>query len=295
MMTEPMLAKLTSIHVKLTGNWIIEPKFDGERIIAIRDGLKIGLWTRRHIQVAYKFPEIIESLKKIKDHHWILDGELTISGGFRRLLKRNVEDKIKIDILSRRIPATYHIFDIIQWDKEDLSQTTLVRRKKLLIDNIKPFDRIRIVPFQIVANSTLKKQFEAYVNQGYEGAVLKNAVSTYEAGKRSGEWLKIKKEETADVYVIGATKSTGSIPFGALILEKDGKYFGKVGTGFSDQERSEILNYLKENRGPQRETIPPKLNSDVLITTKPLLAEIKELEEIKGKPRAPVWLRFRWM
>ena len=293
-MIEPMLAKLTDQEVNLTGTWISEPKLDGERIIATFDNEKINLWTRRHIQVSYKFPEIIESLKAIKDHQWVLDGELAVSGGFRRLLKRNVEDKTKINILSKKIPATYHIFDLLQWNGKDFTSKSLIQRKKILIQNIKPQHRLGIVPFRMVSNSTLKEHFQEYVQQGFEGMVLKNALSTYEPGKRSGEWLKIKREETVDVQVIGATKSTGSIAFGALILEKDGKYYGKVGTGFSDQERRNILNYLKENKGPHRETIPPELEADVLITTKPLLAEIKELEEIKGKPRAPVWVRFRW-
>ena len=63
----------------------------------------------------------------------------------------------------------------------------------------------------------------------------------------------MKKGDTVDVHIIGATKSTGSIPFGALLMEKDGKYFGKVGTGFSDQDRVDILKLLKENQEPLKD------------------------------------------
>lgn len=117
-------------------------------------------------------------------------------------------------------------------------------------------------------------------------------VQNIESGKRSPHWLKIKRSETIDVNVIGATKSTGSIAFGALILEKDGQYFGKVGTGFSDLDRKEILKFLEKNRGVGDIPLPSDL--DILLTTRQLPAEIKANEIVKGKPRAPVWVRFRW-
>ena len=117
-MIDPMLATLTSPEIVLTGSWIIEPKYDGERIIAVRSGEEISLWTRRNIQASYKFPEIVEALKNnIEGTDWILDGEMTVSGGFRQLLNRNVEDRFKISLLSKKNPATYNIFDIIRHKK----------------------------------------------------------------------------------------------------------------------------------------------------------------------------------
>lgn len=54
-MIEPMLATLTDPkNFKLNGTWIIEPKYDGERIIAVRYSDKIDLWTQRNIQASYK-------------------------------------------------------------------------------------------------------------------------------------------------------------------------------------------------------------------------------------------------
>ena len=106
--------------------------------------------------------------------------------------------------------------------------------------------------------------------------------------------MKIKKGDTVDVSIIGATKSASSIPFGALLMEKNGKYFGRVGTGFSDQDRKDILKLLKENQAPLQITVPPDVEPEILITSKPLLAEIKMQEMIKRSPRAPVWVRFRW-
>jgi bifunctional non-homologous end joining protein LigD len=292
-MIEPMLATLTSPSIKLKGSWIIEPKYDGERIIAVRSGDEISLWTRRNIQASYKFPEIVEALKNnIDGTEWILDGEMTVAGGFRQLLNRNVEDRFKIGLLSKKNPANYNIFDIILHGKEYLLKTPLIERKSILMKVVHPDDRIEIVPFEEISN--IEEQFLNYLKNGFEGAVIKNSYSKYEPGRRSDQWLKIKKGDTVDVYIIGATRSTGSIPFGALLMEKDGKYFGKVGTGFSDQDRKDILKLLKENQEPLRIKVPPELESEIIVTSKPLLAEIKMQEMIKRSPRAPVWVRFRW-
>lgn len=225
-MIEPMLGILTNPSADLRGSWIIEPKYDGERIIAVRYGDEISLWTRRNIQASYKFPEIVEALKNNVDgEDWILDGEMTVSGGFRQLLNRNVEDRFKISLLSRKIPATYNIFDIVRYEGEDLSSRPLIERKGIKVVHLD--NRTEIVSFH-EANDP-EEQFLNFLKQGFEGAVIKNSYSKYEPGRRSDQWLKIKKGDTVDIHVIGATKSTGSIPFGALLMEKDGKYFGKVG------------------------------------------------------------------
>jgi DNA ligase 1 len=293
-MLEPMLSKLMEGDVNLSGVWISEPKLDGERIIAMREGDNITLWTRRHIESSYKFPEIILDLKKnVKGNTWILDGELTVPGGFRKLLKRNTEDKLKISLLSRKIPATFNLFDILHFQGEDLTGKPLVQRKKVLLKAVDQGKHIWIIPFKIVTTGTVKEDFEKALKEGYEGLIIKDASSRYEAGKRSGNWLKIKRSETIDVNVIGATRSTGSIAFGALILEKDGQYFGKVGTGFSDTDRWEILRFLEQNKAEIDVDLPADV--DVLLTTRPLPAEIKANEIVSGKPRAPVWVRFRWV
>lgn len=294
-MIEPMLAKLESLDVELKGIWISEPKYDGQRLIAEHNGKTMKLWTRRHLQVARKFPELTSALKENVDgKSWVLDGELTVPGGLSNLINRNVDDEFRIKILSKKIPATYHVFDILEHDGESLLDRPLVERKKVLLEAVHPSEHIEMVPFKQVESSTIKKYFQKYTGQGHEGAILKNTQSRYEPGKRTGQWIKIKREDTVDVYIIGATKSE-NIPFGALMMERNGEYFGKVGTGFSDQDRLDILKYLKENKAPLQVTVPDDIKDQILITTKPLFAEIKVNELIKGRsPRAPVWVRFRW-
>lgn len=293
-MIEPMLAKLADPEVQLSGSWISEPKYDGQRLIAEYDGKKMRLWTRRHLEVAKKFPELTGSLvKNVKSDRWILDGEITVPGGLSKLIGRNTEDDLRIRILSKKLPATFHIFDIMEYNGENLLKHPLLERKRTLLAAVRAEEHLQIVPFKKVDNSSLKEHFKEYTDMGYEGAVLKNLQSKYEQGKRTGQWIKIKREDTVDVYIIGATKSE-SIPFGALVMERNGEFFGKVGTGFSEQDRRDILNMLKENKAPLHVPIPSDIEKQILITTKPLAAEIRVNELIKGRsPRAPVWVRFR--
>lgn len=122
-----MLAQLTHTPLELRGTWLLEPKYDGERIIAECKDKKINFWTRRHIQASHKFPEVVEALEKLDGDEWVFDGELTVVGGFRKLLKRNVEDPFKIKILSKKIPATYHVFDILRWDGENIFKQAINR------------------------------------------------------------------------------------------------------------------------------------------------------------------------
>jgi len=289
-----MLARLTHPPLELKGTWILEPKYDGERIIAECNDGNINLWTRRHVDASNKFPETLKALESLDSDDWVLDGELTVAGGFRQLLKRNVQDSLKIKILSRKIPAKYNVFDILRWNGEDLFDKPLVERKSLLLKVLPAYNGLDMVLFQEADNSTIEEVFKEYVTEGYEGIILKEAYSRYDSGKRPGTWLKLKRDDTLDVNIIGATKSDSSLPFGALIMERNGKYFGKVGTGFTDQDRMDILKILEENQAPIQIEVPPELNRQILITTKPLLAEIRVNEIYKDSPRAPVWVRFRW-
>lgn len=191
-MIEPMLAQLTHSPLKIKGKWFLEPKYDGERIIAECNNGKISLWTIRHVNASNKFPEVVEALKKIESDDWILDGEMTVEGGFRQLLTRNVEDPLKIKILSRKIPAKYNVFDILRWNKEDLLNKSLIERKAELLKVLPAHPRLELVPFQEAHKSTIEQIFEDKVKAGYEGIILKDAYSSYDAGKRPGTGLNSK-------------------------------------------------------------------------------------------------------
>ena len=87
--------------------------------------------------------------------------------------------------------------------------------------------------------------------RGLEGVVAKRRDSPYRPGQRSGEWLKVKIFKTQEVVIGGWTEGNGqrSASFGALLMgipAADGlRYVGKVGTGFGEQARGELLGRLR--------------------------------------------------
>src|SRR6266576_4863899 len=97
--------------------WEYEPKWDGFRCLAFRDGKKIELQSKSGQPLARYFPEVVEALLKLKATKFVLDGELVIpvKGGlsFDDLLQRIHPAASRIQKLSRSTPAHYIIFDLL--------------------------------------------------------------------------------------------------------------------------------------------------------------------------------------
>lgn len=295
---EPMLLETAG-----AGNydgWIAEPKYDGERAIMIVGDTgdypithktaiaKVEIWTRRGNEVSSKFPEVVEAAMAMPAG--VYDGELTAPGGFTSILRRNTTDQFKIRLLRRTLPATYNVFDVLRLNGNDLRGTTLAARKRAL-EGITLPQGIVVVPCEAVGD--VHVQLGRHLAMGYEGIVLKRLDSTYAPGKRSRDWLKMKMTDTIDVYVVGATVSH-ALPFGALVLMKNGKYYGKVGTGFDLPARAAVLKVVQ---GVAAQSSPVALPADVqremLLMCAPIPAEIRIQEEQNGSPRFPVWVRWR--
>ncbi len=290
----PMLAKSGSKFDSL--NHIFEPKWDGYRCIAfIKDGLR--LQSRNLLDITYKFPEI--SIE-INAENGIVDGELVyIEKGvpdFNKIQRRNVEDVFKIEILSKEIPLTYVVFDILWLDDKEVIDFPLMDRKELLKDCIIEKNNIKITPY---IKEKGNKFFDEAARLGFEGIIAKDMRSPYLVGKRSDFWVKIKKTKTVDCIICGYTKGKGSRvdSFGSLVLGlyegNELTYVGKVGTGFNYGRLDEIysiLQKLRVNDSPFKD-----VNLKDVQWIKPhLVAEIKYSERTNdNKLRMPVFVRFR--
>ena len=283
---------------KFSDEWSSEVKYDGERIIAEKKDGDIYLWTRRENEVSVKFPELVAGLAGAMPRtDWVIDGELTVDGGFEKVLKRNTNDSIAIKVLARDLPATLHVFDLIK-TKEYLllNNATLEHRREILDAMVNKNANVEIAHRS--KGTRAKQLFQMVTIKDGEGVVVKKLDSKYVSGFRSPYWFKIKKFETVDVEVIGCTEcTTGAFPFGSLVIARDGKYYGKVGTGFTNKGRKEIIGTVSANPDKKdfsRWEVPADVKSEMMRVCSPLPAEIKMLEECStGKPRHPVWVRWR--
>jgi len=203
---EPMAATLT--QERFSGpEWVFERKYDGIRLLAFRQGHAVRLLSRNRLP--QNCPEVAEAIRSLPAREMILDGELTWGKG----------------------GATYHVFDLLWLDGQDVSLLPLDQRHALL--TTLPLEK----PLQRVARITDEKPWERACREGWEGVIAKRKDSRYEH-RRSPHWLKMKCEVSQELVVGGFTEPQGVRKgFGSLLVgyfeNEDFIYAGKLGTGFN--------------------------------------------------------------
>jgi bifunctional non-homologous end joining protein LigD len=282
---------------------LFEIKWDGTRCIAFVSN-KIRLQNRRLQDVTYRYPEFLELHRNVKSEEAILDGEIVVlregRPDFSRLQQReHIEDEFKIEILSKRIPAQYIVFDILYLDGEPLVRERLEERKKRLEEVIEESEKMIKSDYVLTRG---REFFQKATEYGFEGIVAKELNSPYLVGERSSCWLKIKKFRSLDCVVCGYTKGEGwrREYFGSLVLgcylEDRLVHLGQVGTGFDESFLDffyEKLRKVETKKPPFAEK--PEIAREV-IWVKPLyVCEVKYMGLSKGlKLRSPVFIRLRY-
>src|SRR5829696_8049262 len=112
---EPMEA-LSVDEIPTGEEWQYEPKWDGFRCIAFREGSTVELQSKSVQPLTRYFPEVVEALKTVPAKHFVLDGELAIPQGesfsFDSLLQRIHPAESRVRKLSKETPAVYIVFDL---------------------------------------------------------------------------------------------------------------------------------------------------------------------------------------
>src|SRR5437773_626704 len=60
-------------------NWQYEPKWDGFRCVAFRDGAQVDLQSKSGQPLARYFPELVAALLKLKAKQFVIDGEIVLT------------------------------------------------------------------------------------------------------------------------------------------------------------------------------------------------------------------------
>jgi bifunctional non-homologous end joining protein LigD len=237
---EPMKCKL--VNALPAGDWVYELKFDGFRAVAVKLGSSATLISRNRKDLSERFPELIQSVRKLKLKSGVLDGEIVVlddSGRPSFQALQNIGEDPAV-----RARLFYFVFDIINFEGRDLRQLPLDDRKYVLESLAKGgVPRIRIVQAQRTTPEAVIAKVE---EQGLEGLIAKKRLSRYEAGQRSGSWLKYKNLHSQEFVIGGYTLPEGSREhFGSLVVgyyEHDKLFYAsKVGTGFTPRQL-EILH-----------------------------------------------------
>lgn len=281
--------------------WIFEPKIDGTRCIA--SAMKeVRLSNRRLADITYRYPELVSALGSLKSE-CVLDGEITVFvkgiPSFRALAERDHQnDMIKIDYLSRAVPVSYIVFDLLCLKGENLMHLPLGERKRILKEELGDTEENEIVTIVDSFPEKGEDYFQAALKMGIEGVVGKRLDSPYLPGIRSQDWVKIKKSLKLDLVVGGYIPGKGDRKpyFGGLLLGaySQGKlvYISRVGTGFTEEELQDITSRFLP-RGEPPFSDPPATPLVRWLEPK-MVVQVTALERTHdGGLRAPVFLRLR--
>jgi bifunctional non-homologous end joining protein LigD len=243
--------------------WAYEIKWDGVRAIAYSQPGELRLQSRNLNDITGQYPELARLNRALSSHSAVLDGEIVAFDenqrpSFAALQPRmHVGSKAQAKRLAERTPVTYMIFDLLWLDGHSLMEQPYTKRAERLAA-LELRGESWQTPEHIVGGG--KQVLAASAEQGLEGIVAKRLDSTYQPGRRTASWLKVKNFGRQE-FVIGGWipgKGRHSDRIGALLVgvhERDGRlrYAGRVGTGFSEQELDRLGRLLA---GLRRESSP---------------------------------------
>jgi bifunctional non-homologous end joining protein LigD len=282
----PMLAKLSKLPASDDG-WGYEIKWDGIRALAFIDGGRIRLVNRNGRDATKQYPELRELGKEVGPQQLILDGEIVAFDeqgrpSFERLQSRmHLASDSAVRRRMQDIPAAYMIFDLLFLDGHSTMQLPYEDRRKLLDRCELEGPSWRTPAYHTGDGSGL---LQASKQQGLEGVIAKRLDSTYEPGKRTGTWLKIKNIQRQEVVIGGWMPGEGrrASSLGSLVVGYyDGdalKYAGNVGTGFKEEDLlrlGKLLEPLKRKTSPFDGRQPKK---GAIFVEPTLVAEVEFLE-----------------
>lgn len=277
---EPTLATLTDERFSDPA-WIFERKFDGVRVLVVRDNDEVTLWSRNHKTMNPAYPELVEAFAAVAAQRFVADGEIVAFEGHTTSFAR-LQGRIHItepDRSRRTGIAVYcYLFDLPVLDGADLSKLPLRTRKLVLRQAFTFEDPLR---FSAHRNTDGEAFYAEACRRGWEGLIAKRADSAYTPG-RSRHWLKLKCSQRQEFVVGGFTEPRGTrVGFGALLIgyyqDDDLWYAGKVGTGYDTTTLQQLrarLDQLEQADPPFADRVHDAGERGVHWTRPELVAEV---------------------
>ena len=305
---EPMKAKLVE-KPAATGDWIYELKFDGIRLIAIKDRQKVSLLSRNQNDLSVRFPEIVEAVKNLPADECVVDGEVVAldeegRSSFQLLQAREME--------GRKSPVYFYAFDLLQLGGKSLVSLPLETRKNVL-EKLCAGAGDPLIRYSGAIGGDADQLLKEVQRRGLEGIIGKLRNSIYEPGRRSGAWIKLKCVNEQEFVIGGYTPPQGARKhFGAVLVgyykDHDLVFAGKAGTGFTTksltalhkkfraEERTDcpFVDLPSKQNGQWVLGITPSMMKKIRWINPKFVAEIKFAEWTRdGKLRAPVFMGLR--
>jgi len=237
--------------------WQYEPKWDGFRCIAFKDGDRVELRSKAGRSLSRYFPELVDALATLKAKTFILDGEIVVPAddtlSFDALLQRIHPAKSRVQRLAAETPASLVVFDILADEHGTVVATLPLKTRRPILERfVNRFARSRVAKESIrlspVTDDIRTARRWLSGRAGLDGVIAKDREMPYPSGERTG-MVKVKRIRTADCVVGGFRYASKGHVIGSLLL---GLYDGNgllhhVGftSAFSAEERKALVPKLE--------------------------------------------------
>lgn len=266
---KPMLAKTYDDQKKNVDKWthiLVQPKLDGNRCLV---NLKTGKMYSRSRKEITNIPglgiAVVQACKGLKNIEWA-DGELYSDKLTFREIQSIIRQTNSVHPDADKI--NFHMFDYI-------SEKPFSARMVQMEDKIVGNDRIMIVPCIAAVVDKINVMHNTFVEEGYEGIILRNPDAPYEE-KRSSGLIKYKLFQDEEFTVVDwSSEKNDETLMGAAILETATGETFKARPAMSEKEKAEIW----ENR-------------DAYIGMMAIV-KFQEKDPVSGIPRFPILKGFR--
>jgi ATP-dependent DNA ligase len=237
--------------------WQYEPKWDGFRCLAFRDGREVTLQSKAGQPLGRYFPEIVAALARLKTKQFVLDGELVVplagALSFDALQQRIHPAASRVAMLAAQTPAWYLAFDLLAEDGHDMVDLPLSERRARLETFAGQLDgeALRLSP--ATRDRKVVDDWFARVGGALDGVIAKRADAPYASGTRDAA-VKVKRVRTADCVIGGFRWAKGSkTQVGSLLLglyDHDGllDYIGFC-SAFPAEEKRALIDKLRPHIG----------------------------------------------
>ena len=200
--------------------WQYEPKWDGFRCLARRDGGDVTLTSKSGKPLARYFPEVVEMLRGTKDDRYLIDGELIIPVGdalsFDALQMRLHPAESRVRKLSVQTPAQLMVFDLLELEGTSLAAEPLRQRRKKVEAFMR---RNRCSALHLSPATTDRDTALGWLERSggaLDGVIAKRLDLEYRSGERA--MIKVKQQRSADCVVGGFRYAEKKAEVGSLLL-----------------------------------------------------------------------------
>jgi DNA ligase-1 len=247
--------------------WCVEWKWDGIRAQVIKRDGDVFLWSRGEELINESFPEVLQQAMLLPDGT-VIDGELLPFKEGKVLSFNELQTRLNRKKLTKKdletTPISIMAYDLLEWESVDLRDRPLSERREIL-------ESLNVFPIsQLVKVSSIDEAKHLRTesrDRGVEGFMLKRWTSTYQTGRRRGDWWKWKIDPlTIDCVLLYAQSGTGRrsnlYTDYTLAVWKDKELIPvtKAYSGLTDEELSSMDNWIKRNTiekfGPVRSVKP---------------------------------------